>query len=294
MEISTLQAFVSVAANGSFSLAAEQLYLTQPAVSKRIASLEDQLGVALFDRIGRKVCLTEAGQALLPRARELINDVADLKRLATNLTGEIKGLLQIGTSHHIGLHRLPAPLRQFTTAYPAVHLDIRFLDSEAACRKVEQGELEMAIVTLPDMPPENLRQQLIWEDPLVFVVANDHPLGQHEALSLEALVEYPAVLPGSTTFTRGILDREMAKHNLDITISMSTNYLETIKMLVSINQGWSLLPATMLDRDLTPLALPLSLSRSLGIVTHAGRTLSNAALALSQTLLAQPGAAHLD
>ena len=115
------------------------------------------------------------------------------------------------------------------------------------------------------------------------------PMTEDEELNergLEQLLDFPAVLPGATTFTRGILDREISKLGLEIKVRMSTNYLETIKMLVSINQGWSLLPATMIDSDLVALHLPIQLQRSLGIVTHSGRTLSNAAHALSEILLA--------
>ncbi|MGB5777013.1 MAG: LysR family transcriptional regulator, partial [Sedimenticolaceae bacterium] len=137
MEISALQAFVEVAERASFSAAAEALYLTQPAVSKRVAQLESELGTRLFDRIGRRISLTGSGAALLPRARRLINDARELKRLVVDLSGEVGGRLVMGTSHHIGLHRLPAPLKRFTEQVPAVELDIRFMDSEAACRAVE-------------------------------------------------------------------------------------------------------------------------------------------------------------
>lgn len=280
MDINALQAFVSVAQTGSFSIAAERLFLTQPAISKRIAALEDELGTALFDRVGRQIRLTDAGRALLPRADKLIDDVRDLKRLAHNLTGDISGQLLLGTSHHIGLHRLPPVLRQFSELHPKVNLDIRFLDSEAACRLVASGELEIAIVTLPSQPMPNLLLEPVWDDPLVFVAAPDHPLTHQANVSLQDLAEIPAVLPGPTTFTRAIIEREMADNQLELKVKMSTNYLETIKMLVSINQGWSLLPATMVDSQVHMLPVPIRLARSLGVVTHPARTLSNAAGAL--------------
>ncbi len=152
MDIASLQAFIAVAEHQSFSRAAEHLYLTQPAVSKRIAQLEVDLGVALFDRIGRRISLTQAGQALLPRARRLLNDAREIRRTLADLSGEISGRLLMGTSHHIGLHRLPGPLKHFTHSYPDVELDIRFMDSEAACHAVEIGDLELAIATLPPGP----------------------------------------------------------------------------------------------------------------------------------------------
>ena len=136
MDLATLNAFIAIAELGSFSEAAIRLHLTQPAVSKRIASLEQQLRVRLFDRLGREVSLTEAGRALLPRAYQILNVLEDTRRALTNLNGEITGRLTLATSHHIGLHRLPPLLRAFTRAHPQVALDIQFLDSEVAYDEV--------------------------------------------------------------------------------------------------------------------------------------------------------------
>ena len=91
MDIASLKAFVAVAESGSFSRAAETVFLTQPAISKRIAALETELGTSLFDRIGRKVQLTEAGKALLGRAHTILIEVEDARRSITNLSGEISG-----------------------------------------------------------------------------------------------------------------------------------------------------------------------------------------------------------
>ncbi len=106
MDLANLSAFIAIAETGSFSGAADRLFLTQPAISKRIAGLEQQLGVRLFDRLGREVTLTEAGRALLPRAYQILNVLDDTRRALTNLTGAVSGRLTLATSHHIGLHRL--------------------------------------------------------------------------------------------------------------------------------------------------------------------------------------------
>ncbi len=281
MEIAALQAFVEVADHQSFSDAAEALFLTQPAVSKRVAQLESELNTKLFDRIGRRVSLTATGSALLPRARRLINDARELKRLVSDLSGEVRGRLTMGTSHHIGLHRLPTPLKRFTEAFPAVELDIRFMDSEAACRAVETGDLELAIVTLPPERPPNLNLATIWDDPLAFMVAPDHPLAGRTKVSLTELLEYPAVLPGTTTYTRGVLEQAVRKAGVELKVGMATNYLETLHMLVATGLGWSLLPATVLDDKVVPLEIDgMRLTRQLGAVTHQKRSLSNAASAM--------------
>ena len=285
MDIAALKAFTAVAAAGSFSTAAEHLYLTQPAISKRIATLENELDARLFDRIGRTVTLTEAGRALLPRAQNILVELEDSVRAISNLSGEVHGTLRFATSHHIGLHRLPPALKSFTQAHPQVRLDIRFMDSEEACSAVEHGELELGIVTLPPQPPPNLATRMIWQDPLGIVVSTHHPLADKSRVRLGELAQHPAILPAANTYTRQIAEQAFEKLGLKLDVALSTNYLETIKMLTSVGIGWSLLPVTMLDARTRKLAVrELSLQRSLGIVYHRERTLSNAARELVRQL----------
>ena len=278
MDTQALTAFLAVAESGSLSTAAERLFLTQPAVSKRIAQLEQQLGTRLFDRVGRRIRLTEAGEALLPRARQVLLDLEDMGRAISNLTGTVSGTLRIGTSHHIGLHRLPPVLRRFSREYPDVKLDIHFIDSEEAWEAVLHGDLEMGVVTLPPQPDPRLHSQAVWQDPLVFMAAPEHPLARLDRVTLETLTGYSAILPSPVTFTRRIVESLFEEQALTLNISMSTNYLETIHMMVSIGLGWSVLPETMLDDSVVRLNVDTALPvRRLGVVTHPGRSRSNAA-----------------
>jgi DNA-binding transcriptional LysR family regulator len=285
MDLASLHAFIAIAETGSFSLAGERLHLTQPAVSKRLASLESQLDVRLFDRLGREISLTEAGRALLPRAYQILNVLDDTRRALTNLNGDISGRLSLATSHHIGLHRLPPLLRAFTRAYPGVNLDIRFLDSEVAYDEVLHGRAELAVITLAPHTAEPIRASKVWDDPLDFVVAPEHPLAQKPSISLADIAGFPAVFPGGNTFTHHIAQRLFEREGLTPNIAMSTNYMETIKMMVSIGIAWSVLPRTMLDDQVVRLPLPgIQLSRQLGYITHTERTLSNAARAFMALL----------
>ncbi|MFQ5643690.1 MAG: LysR family transcriptional regulator [Thiogranum sp.] len=285
MDIAALKAFAAVADAGSFSSAAEHLYLTQPAVSKRIAALENELDARLFDRIGRTVTLTEAGRALLPRARNILVEMEDSVRAISNLSGAVHGTLRFATSHHIGLHRLPPALKRFTQAHPEVRLDIRFMDSEEACAAVEHGELELGIVTLPPAPLPNLTTRTVWQDPLGIMVSTHHPLAGRSGVKLNELAQHPAILPAASTYTRQIAERAFATLGLKLDVALSTNYLETIRMLTSVGIGWSLLPVTMLDARTRKLSVrELSLQRSLGVVYHRERTLSNAARELIRQL----------
>lgn len=285
MDLANLAAFIAIAESGSFSAAGDRLHLTQPAVSKRIAALEQQLEQRLFDRLGREVSLTEGGRALLPRAYQILAVFEDTRRALANLNGEVSGRLTLATSHHIGLHRLPALLRRFAQSYPKVQLDIRFLDSEVAYEEVLHGRAELAVITLAPQPREALISRRVWEDPLDFVAAPEHPLAQAAQLSLSEVAAFPAVFPGGNTFTQRIVRGLFEREGLTPNIAMSTNYLETIKMLVSIGLAWSILPRSMIDAQVTRLPVKdLQLSRQLGYIRHQERTLSNAAQAFMRLL----------
>jgi DNA-binding transcriptional LysR family regulator len=284
MELAGLEAFLAVAESGGFSAAGDRLHLTQPAVSKRIATLEQQLGRRLFDRIGREIALTEAGRALLPRARSILGEMEDTRRALGNLDASVAGHLTLATSHHIGLHRLPPLLRAFIGQHPLAPVDIRFLDSEQAWSEVLHGRLELAITTLgPAAAP--LRAIPVWDDPLEFVVAPDHPLAARGRATLRELAAHPAVLPDANTFTHRIVAERFASDGLAPRLHMTTNAMETLKMLAGVGLAWSVLPHTMLDASTVVLRVPgVRLRRQLGYVTHSGRTLSNAARAFMALL----------
>lgn len=290
MDTQHLQAFLAVADTQSFSKAADQLFLTQPAVSKRIAMLEQQLNARLFDRIGRRIALTEAGHLLLPKARHILQSVEDSRRALANLSGQVGGRLTMATSHHIGLHRLPPILKAYTQQHPDVDLDLRFVDSELAYQGVLDGSHEMAVVTLAPHPIEPLAVVERWRDRMCFVCAHDHPLA-HQAstntrpLPLSTLSTYSCVLPGTQTFTRTLLEERFTQAGIAVSVSLSTNYMETLKMMCSVGLGWSLLPERMLDDDVVELPMATApIYRPLGYLTHTHRTLSNAARMMIEAL----------
>ena len=289
MDTHLLKAFICVYEKNSFSDAALDLHLTQPAVSKRIATLESLLDTRLFDRIGKNLLLTEAGQILLPKAQQILQQLDETRRQISNLSGKISGTLVLGTSHHIGLHRLPEILKRFVKNHPDVRLDIQFLDSEQAFQRVQQGTLDIAVITLPSTLSNNesnqIRTQVIWPDPMAFVVAQSHPLAQLKNLNATQLSEFPAILPGLETYTGRLISKLFETKNLPLDLGMSTHYLETIKMMVRIGLGWSALPRSMLDDELVELQIPgFNADRNLGYAVHKGRSQSNATRAFIDLL----------
>jgi DNA-binding transcriptional LysR family regulator len=285
MDTQLFEAFLAVAESGSFSTAAERIHLTQSAVSKRIALLETQLDCRLFDRIARSITLTEAGEALLPRARLILQDIQNARQAIDDLSGTVSGNLRLAISHHIGLHRLPPVLKAFHQQYPEVAIDVAFMDSEEAYDGILHGRYEVAVITLAPTPHPKVFAQIVWPDPLVFMVSNDHDLALAKNPTLQTLSEYPAILPGPGTYTGRLTQRLFDQYAVPLPEGMATNYLETIKMMVSIGLGWSLLPASMLDDGLSAVAVNnIHAERQLGFIHHREKTLSNAAQAFIKLL----------
>ncbi len=280
MNFQDLRTFLAIAETASFSQAAEVLHVTQPAISKRVQALELDLDVTLFDRVGKRVQLTQAGELLVPQARQMLALAADTERQMRNLSTSITGALHLATSHHIGLHRLAPVLREFVARYPDVQLNIQFEDSEVAHDMVRQGDIELAVVTLNPVGDPTLTYTSTWHDPLQFVAAA--PMDNE--LTLADLADLPCVLPGTGTYTGRIVLERFNAAGLTLTPAMSTNYLETISMLVSVGLGWSVLPQSMagslaqLDVVCEPMA------RDLGCVTNPRRSRSNAATAFLEVV----------
>ncbi len=278
MDTQNLQAFVAVAEHRSFSAAAETLHLTQPAVSKRIAQLEERVNTPLFNRIGRQIELTPAGSLLLPRAKLILSQVDSAAQAIADLQGEISGKLSIATSHHIGLHYLPPYLRAYSEQFPDVKLDLHFLDSEQAYQEVLQGRFDLALVTLALESNSRIEVTPLWQDDLQFVAAKNHPLSAAATLSLVDLSQHQAIMPDTNTYTTRLIKNLFDSQGLSLDITMVTNHLDLIKMMLSVGLGWGVLPSRLIDNQLKQLPVDQPrILRPLGSIHHRQRSISQAA-----------------
>lgn len=284
MDIQNIRAFLMVAETRSFSRAAEKLFITQPAISKRISTLEYSLDCQLFDRLGKNIQLTQAGEALIPSYQRILAEIEESKRIISTLRTQVSGHLKFGTSHHIGLHRLPPILKQYTNQYPQVELDIRFMDSEQAAALILKGDIELALITLPDDIENQLSTIPIWTDTMYCMVAKDHVLAKQKDVTIKQLSEHGVLLQAQSTHTRDIIDQAL-KLNTNIKVIMESNYLETIKAMIQNGLGWGVLPGSMIDDSLHCLKIKgVKMERHLGVLLHASRTLSSSANALLESL----------
>ncbi len=281
MDINSLSAFINIVETGSFSKAANALSITQPAISKRIKSLETQLNCILFERINREMRLTLEGQELLPRAASILREVENAKQSILNISQHISGQLTVVASHHIGLHRLPFVIKPFLQQYPQVDLKLLFMESEKAFEALDHNHADIGFITVTPGADNNYIEHLIWDDPMSIVCAPDHELANNIKTTIEKLSKANAILPSKTTLTYQVIEELFAAKQLKLNATIPTNYLETIKMMVSVGLGWSILPNTMIDEHVTVLSTTeYSPSRKLGAVTHKRKTMSKAASAL--------------
>lgn len=280
MDTQLLKAFLAIVDQGSFSAGAEKLHITQPAISKRLAVLENRIGQPLIERGQRKPVVTNAGQTLLPYARRILDESHNAQVALEQSDARPGGVLSVITSHHIGLHHLPNWLKVFTRKFPAVRLNLQFMESEQAFDALETREAELAFVTLNDRLVERFDIHHRWEDPMRFVCAPDHPLARFEHCDLQDLAEHQAILPSPSTATYQGVSQLFLQEGIPLNAQMPTNYLETVKMMTTVGLGWSILPLTMVDEQLEVLPLAQSPTRYLGAVGLRNRQLSAAGRAL--------------
>ncbi|WP_298220233.1 LysR family transcriptional regulator [Halothiobacillus sp.] len=267
-----IMAFLSVAETGSFSAAAQQLHLTQPAVSKRVALLESQVGAPLFERMARQVVLTEFGAQFLPAARQVRQAMDDLAAVTLDSSRPLSGRLAIALSHYVGLHLLPTILEAFSRRYPDVVLDLRFMDSEAAIMAVAQGSVRLAYGTLGHSAPSSIETTPLWQEKLVPLVALRH--AAHRMPTLHELAQHlPMIAPAAHTSTRQAIDIWLNAQQINPLAVIEVNQLDSIALLIGTGIGWGVLPETLQNPGLarlpnTELAPP---ERQLGLIIQKKR-----------------------
>ena len=277
MDTELLKSFLSLARLKSFTFAAKELQITQPALSKRIKRLESLLGSDLFDRVGNHVIETEAGRVLRQKAPAILNKIDNTLQEIRDLTGEVSGHLNIATSHYIGLHHLPDFLEEYINTFPQVDLNIDFIDSELAYDRVLSGDIELALVTFPTDKDQRLEHQLIWQEQLHLVCHKDYPL-QKMSQPLKHIAHYPCILPPAHTFPRDLFELQLETLGVSPNRVKTAHYLEVIAKLVACKMGWTLLPEKLIDDPLRTLPIEQNISvRDMGIIYRTNKTLSNAA-----------------
>ncbi len=234
LDLWQLEIFCAVVERGSFSAAADALFISQPTVTAHITALEKRLGVKLFDRTTRKVSTTPAGELLYRHAKALLAEHEVALQELNQFKGGLVGSLVFGASTIPGQYLLPAVMARFCQQYPQAKLTMRIGSSRQILNAVLSGELEMGVIGFqPDEP--SLQVVPLWNDEIVLIVSLRHPWASRPYVSLEELLTQPFVFREEGSGTRRVFEQFLAQHGLSsrcLTVVAEVGSTEAVKQFV--------------------------------------------------------------
>jgi DNA-binding transcriptional LysR family regulator len=206
MEIRQLRYLVTIVEAGGFTRAAERVHVAQPGVSSQIRLLERELDQELLDRSGRTVRLTDAGAAVLPYARAALRAIDDLRDVADEMAGLVRGRVRLGMVTSCGVPAMPLLLERFRRNYPGIDITLLEDNSHALVDQLRDGTLDVALIALTRKDPEGLELAVITDEPIVAVVAYGEPLSDREVLGLGELEKHTLISMPVGSGMRSVLD----------------------------------------------------------------------------------------
>jgi DNA-binding transcriptional LysR family regulator len=269
MEVRQLQIFRTLAEELSFTRAAEKVHTVQSNVTAQIKALEEELGIPLFDRLGRRVTLTDAGRKFLPFASQALAAM-DHGQRAVQIGAEPSGPLRIGAAESLLTYRLPEVLRAFRRHFPHVELIFRPYSNPTLALELEAGKLDMAIHGDDLQPSSSIKFVRLRMERVLLLADVSHPLASQPSVKPADLAGQNLLLTEAGCTYRGKLDRALALANIRPANVTEFSSVEAIKQCVALGMGLALLPAIVVARELRQNHLRALhwAGSSLYIVTH--------------------------
>ena len=289
LNLHLLRIFATVVDQHGFSRAAAALYISQPAVSKSVQELENQLGVLLIDRSQRRLMLTEAGSILFEHAQRLFAVERAAEAALEQLHGLKRGRLSIGASQTIGTYLLPPLLGQYHQRYPGVQLSLEIENTQRVIDDLRTQPLDLAFVEGPVSDPDLVVST--WRtDRLVIIAPPRHPL-TNQRVSLEQVTQYPYVQRESGSGTRNIVEQALHERGVSLNVALELGSNQAVKQAVIAGLGISIVSEATLELEQNTGILAVIephdfyLSRPLSQVTIQGRPESRALAAFRDLFL---------
>ena len=288
MEIHQLRYFSKVADLGSFTRAASACHVAQPSLSQQVIKLETELGTPLFERLTRRVILTDAGQRLRPIAEQILRLVDEAKAQVDGDVGA--GRVAVGSPPTVVPYFLTGILKAFAEAYPRAQVELVEDVTSAIVRKIHDCEVDLAILPLP-IDAADFEVEPLFDEELFLLVPAGHRLEKRARITIEEVHDEPFILLNDAhCLTGNALGFCQQKRFMPI-ITSRVNQLATIQELVSLGQGVSLIPAMARRADTDPRRVYRSLAgdrphRTIGLVRLAGRKPTHLAEQFAATLRA--------
>lgn len=246
MEIDQLRYFLQVARRASFTRAAEDLLISQPALSRSIQKLEEELGQPVFERKARSVSLTDAGTLLQARAQQVLTILEDTRAEITD--DGCSGRVRVGAIPTIAPYFLPEVLRQFADRFPQASVIVQEQTTDLLLKSCTQGEIDLAIVALP-VPVRYLEVEELFQEELLLVVPPGHPLADKPQIRLNDVKPFPFVLLDEAHCLSDNIVSFCRQRAFQPVAVERTSQLTMVQELVSLSHGVSLIPAMTRDVD---------------------------------------------
>lgn len=270
-----LQVFVAVARSGTVSTAAQELHLSQSATSQALSDLERQLGVALFDRLGRRLQLNDVGHRLLARGERILDELAQFVDTAREPEGGLQGTLNVAASATVGTYLLPTLAGRFSELHPGVDLQLRLRNTGEVMADVLRFDADLGLIEGQCSEARLASEVWCWDE-MVVVCAPQHPLAGRQRLSDEDLQSAQWILRERGSGTRAMFEAAIHHHVDRLRVRMELGQHEAIKQAVRAGFGLGCLSrlsvAGELARgELVELDSDLALRRSFSLVWHPER-----------------------
>ena len=278
MELHQLRYFVTVVREGTFTKAAERLYITQPSLSEQIRKLETELGSPLFQRLGRRLALTSSGEAFLPHAERVLVEVDEARARIEEVRGLRLGRLSIGVLPSVAARLLPGVVAEFRGRHPGVDVVLRERSLGAQLEQlVHDGAADLAIVRLPGRRAD-LEERALAREPMVLVVPPGHRLGGRRSVALAELAGEPFVATDPGHGLRGLLERCCRQAGFEPRVVLETGQPDSVIGMVLAGVGVTVVPRLAAGREGTQVPIrDRHAYRELGVVWRQGQALAPAA-----------------
>jgi len=247
-----LQVFQTVARLLSFTKAAEELHMTQPAVTFQVRQLEEQFNTRLFDRTHNRISLTDAGKRVHECAGRIFELYAEMDNSVRELTGDISGVLILGASTTIAEYMLPVLLGDFKTKYPDITIRLKVANTDGIVSQVENNTIDLGVVEAP-VNNKNLVVEKCRTDHLVLIVPPGHELANEAVVPIQRVADYPFICREEGSGTREVMIESMHDAGVsttDLNIAMELGSLEAIKGAVESGMGVSILSNATIQKEL--------------------------------------------
>jgi DNA-binding transcriptional LysR family regulator len=284
-----LKVFEAVARHLNYTRAAEELHLTQPAVSMQVKQLEESLGVAFFEQLGKRIHLTDAGQELLGYARTITQQLDELEGVLNRMKGLGGGRLRISVATTAN-YFIPTLLGSFSRRYPDVTISLDVTNRETLLRQLTENTVDLVVMGQP--PAEaDVEAQVFMDNPLVVVAPPDHPLAKQKKIPLARLQEETFLVRESGSGTRIAMERFFSERGMRLKTGMEVGSNEAIKQSVQAGLGLGLLSRATIEQELALERLAVldvadfPIMRHWFVVHRKGKRLSAAAEAFKQFML---------